>query len=184
VKGTHVLTRTLAAAAMVALAACGGGSGAERPDLSAPSTLPLQSTAFGDGQPIPAEFTCDGNDHPPPLSWSVPPTLAEYALTVIDLDASGFVHWVAFGIPAGTAGLRPDQLPKGTIEGANDFGERGYRGPCPPGDVGPHRYEFSLFALDSSVSQGVEAGASAEDLFAAIECCVQVYGVLTGTYDR
>ena len=179
-----MLSRTVAVAAALALVGCGGGSGAERPELSAPSTLPIQSTAFADGQPIPPEFTCDGTDRPPPLSWSVPPTVAEYALTVIDLDAGGFVHWVAFGIPAGTAGLRPDDLPLGTIEGANDFGGTGYRGPCPPGGDGPHRYEFTLFALESPVSSGLEPGASAKDLFSAIECCVQVYGVLTGTYDR
>jgi hypothetical protein len=133
---------------------------------------------------MPTQFTCDGEDRSPPLSWSPPPSVAEYALTAIDVDAGGFVHWVAFGIPAGTAGLRSGELPPGTQEGKNGFGGTGYRGPCPPGGDGPHRYEFTLFALRTAVSAGLAPEASAGELFDAMACCVQVYGVLTGTYDR
>jgi phosphatidylethanolamine-binding protein (PEBP) family uncharacterized protein len=32
----------------------------------------------------------------------------------------------------------------------NDFGRRGYGGPCPPAGV-RHRYRFSLYALDAPV---------------------------------
>jgi Raf kinase inhibitor-like YbhB/YbcL family protein len=32
--------------------------------------------------------------------------------------------------------------------GTNDFGKRGYGGPCPPKGRGAHRYYFRMFALD------------------------------------
>jgi Raf kinase inhibitor-like YbhB/YbcL family protein len=30
----------------------------------------------------------------------------------------------------------------------NDFGRQGYGGPCPPVGHGPHRYFFTLYAVD------------------------------------
>ena len=37
-------------------------------------------------------------------------------------------------------------LPPGTMEGSNDWKQKGYGGPCPP--IGRHRYFFKLYALD------------------------------------
>ena len=33
-------------------------------------------------------------------------------------------------------------------QGMNSWGRIGYNGPCPPPGHGPHRYIFTLFALD------------------------------------
>jgi hypothetical protein len=33
----------------------------------------VTSPAFADGQPVPREFTCDGNDAPPAMTVSSPP---------------------------------------------------------------------------------------------------------------
>jgi Raf kinase inhibitor-like YbhB/YbcL family protein len=61
-----------------------------------------------------------------------------------------WVHWVVYNIPPGATGLgeavKSSELPKGTLEGRNDWGRTGYGGPCPP--VGRHRYFFKLYALD------------------------------------
>ena len=49
-------------------------------------------------------------------------------------------------VPLAWKGVRPGELPKGTLEGCNDWGRTGYGGPCPP--IGWHRYFFKLHAPD------------------------------------
>ena len=39
-------------------------------------------------------------------------------------------------------------LPKGALQTRTDFGAPGYGGPCPPEGHGPHRYIFTVFAVD------------------------------------
>ena len=51
-------------------------------------TLKVTSSAFEEGGPIPAQYTCEGEDSSPPLSWSGVPTKAKtLALIVDDPDA-------------------------------------------------------------------------------------------------
>jgi phosphatidylethanolamine-binding protein (PEBP) family uncharacterized protein len=55
----------------------------------------ITSPAFTDGERIPEEFTCEGADVSPPLSWNgVPDGTVELALTCEDPDAprGTFVH--------------------------------------------------------------------------------------------
>ena len=40
------------------------------------------------------------------------------------------------------------KLPQGTVQVRTDFGAPGYGGPCPPQGDHPHRYLFTIFALD------------------------------------
>lgn len=107
---------------------------------------------------IPAKYTCDGRDTSPALVWSdAPQGTRSFALIVDDPDAPDpanpkmtWVHWVLYNIPA-TAGSLPEgvqekDLPKGTLQGLNDWKKTGYGGPCPP--VGKHRYFHKLYALD------------------------------------
>jgi Raf kinase inhibitor-like YbhB/YbcL family protein len=120
--------------------------------------LVLTSTAFVHDGAIPATYTCQGKDISVPLAWSgVPAGTRSLVLIVDDPDAPDpaapkmtWVHWVLYNIPPGTDGLqegvKSGELPKGTLEGRNDWGRTGYGGPCPP--VGRHRYFFKLYALD------------------------------------
>ena len=120
--------------------------------------LAIKSSAFLDGDAIPTRFTCDGEDTSPPLEWSGVPDLAlSLALVVDDPDAPDpkapkmtWVHWVLYNIPPSSSGLpeglNASALPKGTLEGNNDWHRTGYGGPCPP--VGRHRYFHKLYALD------------------------------------
>ena len=39
-------------------------------------------------------------------------------------------------------------LPKGAIQGRTDFGQAGFGGAAPPAGHGPHRYVFTVFAVD------------------------------------
>lgn len=149
----------------------------------------LRSDVLQPGQPIPARYTCDGGDRSPPLAWAgAPAGTRAFALIVDDPDAPGgpFTHWVLFDLPAEARelpeGLPPSgRLPQGGVQGRNDFGRLGYNGPCPPRGR-PHRYRFTLYALDGPV--GLRPGAAKEELLRAIEGHVLDRGELVGTYGR
>ena len=114
----------------------------------------LTSTDIRAGRPIPQRFWgCTDPGVSPELTWSGAPAAARsFVVTVFDADAptgSGFWHWVAWDIPAGTTSLATGaQLPSGAVNGTNEGGGTGYTGPCPPvGDV-THHYTFTVVALD------------------------------------
>lgn len=128
--------------------------------------LALSCSAFVDGAPIPAEYTCDGADRSPPLAWSgVPPEARSLALICDDPDAPGrtFVHWVLYGMPPQLTSLGPGIPPDetladlgGALQGTADHRRTGYGGPCPPPGK-PHRYHFTLYALDAPLDLGPRA---------------------------
>jgi len=121
----------------------------------------LNSSAFEPDGPIPAKFTCEGEDVSPALTWSgVPSGTKSLALIVDDPDAPDpaapkmtWVHWVLYDVPPSAQGLPEaagvNSLPHGTREGLNDWRRTGYGGPCPP--IGRHRYFFKLYALDTAL---------------------------------
>lgn len=121
--------------------------------------ITLKSSAFGHQSEIPRQFTCEGTDVSPSLSWSnIPQNAKSLVLIVDDPDAPDpvapkliWVHWILYNIPPTVTGLPenivPKDLPSGTLEGKNDWNQTSYRGPCPP--IGRHRYFFKLYALDS-----------------------------------
>ena len=147
--------------------------------------MTLSSSAFPAGAGIPKNHTCDGGDVSPPLSWSgAPAGTRSFALVVDDPDASGFTHWLLVNIPASTTslgeGLKSGALPAGAVEGSNDFGSIGYRGPCPPS--GTHRYSHRLYALDvASLSPPPPTKERFEE---SIKTHVLARAELVGTYRR
>jgi len=101
---------------------------------------------------------CGGGNRSPALRWSgAPAGTQSFAVTVYDPDAptgSGWWHWLIYNLPANLGELAAgagagdgQQVPKGSAQGINDYGERGYGGPCPPPGDRPHRYLFTIFAL-------------------------------------
>ncbi|HEU4851436.1 MAG TPA: YbhB/YbcL family Raf kinase inhibitor-like protein [Telluria sp.] len=155
-------------------------------------SLTITSEAFGAGASIPAQYTCDGSDVSPPLSWTgVPAGTKSLALIVDDPDAPDpaapqrtWVHWVLYNIPADAtglpAGVKPEQLPAGTRIGQNDWKKAAYGGPCPP--IGRHRYLFKLYALNEVLSElGPVTKAHLEK---AIDDFVIEKAELIGTYER
>jgi Raf kinase inhibitor-like YbhB/YbcL family protein len=100
----------------------------------------LESSAFENAHPIPERHSCEGEDVPPSLRWAnVPEGTRSLALVVDDPDAPGgvFTHWLAWGLDPAAEGLgEGESAPR---EGQNDFGAKGYRGPCPPPGHGRHR---------------------------------------------
>jgi len=79
-----------------------------------------------------------------------------------------------------TRGVRPGEV---GVSGRNDFGRVGYGGPCPPPGDGPHRYFFTLYALDVE-SLGLSEGASRDQVEQALKDHVVGEAQLMGRYER
>lgn len=117
-------------------------------------TFTLSSNDITDGGVLPdAQVQAKGN-RSPHLKWSgAPEGTKSYAVTCYDPDAptgSGFWHWTVANIPADVTELPAGgPVPAGAVEGRTDFGEPGYGGAAPPPGHGPHRYIFTVFAVDT-----------------------------------
>lgn len=152
-------------------------------------TFQLTSSAFGEGQAIPKEYTGDGSDLSPPLAWSDPPAgTVSFALICDDPDAprGTWVHWVLFNLPGDRRSLeagiaKVGSLKGGTSQGKNDFGNPGYGGPAPPRGK-PHRYFFKLYALDTLLT--LPAGATKDQLLEALKGHQLTEAHLMGKYQR
>ncbi|SIR17277.1 hypothetical protein SAMN05421858_1687 [Haladaptatus litoreus] len=148
--------------------------------------------AFEEGNRIPREFTCEGQNVSPPLEIeSVPDEVNSLAIIVDDPDApSGtFTHWVIWDIPPDTTRI-PRGVPgmeivadlDGAKQGENDAGELGYLGPCPPVGDGPHTYRFTLYLLEREPRLG--AGATKEALLDATGGILFEQTRFTGEFSR
>jgi hypothetical protein len=144
----------------------------------------LTSTAFADGREIPRKYTCDGENVSPPLAWDgVPAEAKALAIIVDDPDARGFVHWVAFDIPAASSGQLAEAAStadSGLRQGTNSFGKVGWGGPCPPS--GTHHYRFRLLAIREPL--GLPGAPTADTVLAAAKDRTVAEGTLTGLYHR
>lgn len=150
--------------------------------------MQITSAAFDPEASIPRDYTCDGGNQSPPLSWQgVPEATQSLALIVDDPDAPGrtFVHWVLYNLPPDQSSLSAAQptsptLLWGGIQGRNDFRAIGYGGPCPP--QGRHRYDFKLYALDQRLT--LEPGATKDQVVEAMDGHVLATAELIGYYNR
>ena len=173
----------------VMFVATGSAAQSQRQTASSPMSFRLTSSAFASGAAIPRDYTCEGPDESPELSWANPPSAAvTLAVVMHDPDApvGDWVHWVAWNIPSGAHGVaaklpKQDELPDGTRQGRNSFGKIGYNGPCPPPGK-PHRYFFRVYAVDSKLD--LAAGATRGQLDTALKGHVLAQAEYMGTYKR
>lgn len=115
--------------------------------------MKLVSSAFDDGQLMPADYTCDSENFNPPLEIKdVPEGTKSLAIIMDDPDAPGgvFTHWLMWNIPPSTKLIEENDWVEGAEQGMNDGGDLGYMGPCPP--EGVHHYHFKLYALKDRLS--------------------------------
>jgi Raf kinase inhibitor-like YbhB/YbcL family protein len=148
-----------------------------------PASITVDSPEITEGRPIPARFTCDGEDVSPPLRWSgIPPEAAALALVVDDPDAPGgtFTHWAVVNIAAIVASVRHGHVPQGGQQIVNSSGRASYMGPCPSSGV--HRYRFTVYALSRPLA--LRSDASLESALDAIGAAATAQGRLTATYRR
>jgi|SRR3989344_1397418 len=146
--------------------------------------MKLSSTSFSHNGSIPAQFTCDGEDVNPPLAFEdVPQGAKSLALIIHDPDAprkEGWTHWILWNIEPESEGILQHSVPQDATEGITDFGSPGYGGPCPPS--GTHHYNFTLYALDVTLSLSPQAKKS--NLEGAMKDHILAETTLTGLYSR
>lgn len=124
-----------------------------------PMSLSLTSPAFKDGEKIPSQFTCDGDNVNPELHISGIPEGTKSLILVMDdpdipdsvKQARGiekFDHWAVYNIPADTAVIKEGEiLGTGAL---TSVGKTDYTGPCPPDRE--HRYFFRLYAVSGTLN--------------------------------
>jgi Raf kinase inhibitor-like YbhB/YbcL family protein len=155
--------------------------------------MEIQSSAFKDGEKIPIQYAmvaAGGKNLSIPLTWKyVPPGTRSFALSMIDPHpvAQNWVHWFVINIPANTTSLAEGasrkQMPPGSMELRNSFGEVGYGGPQPPKGSGEHPYVITLYALNvEKLDVGVNTSLAAFKKMT--EGKVTQSASITGKYER
>ncbi|TVY35484.1 UPF0098 protein, partial [Lachnellula subtilissima] len=141
------------------------------PSPSPSPTIPMTSPTCGpSGSIMAVQYTQDGADTFPTLTWTLPSSLApervkEYLLVIQDPDAplpSPITHGVFYGIPPGKSTVaqedlvetgRGNELGGGFRYGMNRRGTV-YAGPRPLRGHGEHRYFYQLIALGEGLDVG------------------------------
>ena len=166
-----------------------------------PLAIQVTSTSIKPTGYLLQDFTCEGGNLSPQLTWTdVPPETQSIAVVVDDIDAEegALAQWLLWSLPADTTDLDggvsgSESLPAGAVEGTNGYGGAGWKGPCPP----PRRiyrhvttsentgivsnvYRINVYALDTEISAA--PGASREDVLPQIDGHVIAGGSLETRY--
>lgn len=195
--GSHTSCTELPAGSTGAQAATTtGGDVPLAEQIHAPPALTVRSDDFADGGTIPPAlafngFGCTGENRSPSLSWTgAPAGTQSYAIVAHDPDAPtgvGFFHWLVYDLPATTTSLPAGgatALPAGAVSGRTDFGSMSYGGPCPPHGSGPHRYVFTVYALDVPTLGLAAEGSGGAMLRFMLGQHTIGYGRLVGKFER
>ncbi|MEN5072242.1 YbhB/YbcL family Raf kinase inhibitor-like protein [Isoptericola cucumis] len=154
----------------------------------------LASEDVADGQALHRDFSVDGADVSPQLTWSgFPDGTESFVVSCFDPDAptpSGYWHWTLVDVPAtvtslarGAGAADGSGLPAGAFHVASDGGRTGFEGAGPPPGDHAHRYVFAVHALDVPT-----LGLSPDNT--SVHVAFNVYfhtlarATLTGTYRR
>jgi hypothetical protein len=131
-----------------------------------PQVMTVTSPEFGQGVPIPRQYTCRGAGETPPLSWSGAPAGTKTLALVMD-DAGApitpYVYWIVFNISPETPDLQAGRIPMGAKVAVNSRGTARYAPPCPAHN---HQYRFTIYALDTPLA--LHGGVSLPTVWAAI----------------
>ena len=185
----HRLMTTLAVAGVIALA--GTAQAQQKPamfDIMSPGHKefsPLELKNAGNNP----QAACHGQNISPALAWkNAPPNTKSFAIVLFDPNGNpptGFIHWIAYGIPATKTSLKEGEANDASatdhLNGKNGAGSQTYFGPCPPAGQKAHPYAFIVMALDLP-PDAMPAGLSRDDFAAAIKGHVLNRATLTRPY--
>jgi hypothetical protein len=153
----------------------------------------LYSPAFQDQATIPVKHVmpgAGGKNVSIPYAWEdVPEETKSLALALIDPHpvANNWIHWLVINIPAQTTtmseGASGQQMPEGSNELHNSFGQPGYGGPQPPAGTGAHPYVATMYALNVE-SLDLPYNASLDQFYQAIEGKVLDQAEYTGMFEQ
>ena len=138
------------------------------------ASIEVSSAAFDYNEPIPVQYTADGEGLSPPLQWRGVPMNAEAVVVLVE-DADSplprpVVHAIIWDLPGSDA-----SLPEGAMSAL-------WLPPDPPAGRGAHRYIFQVFALD--IVPRFESQPGRAELLEKIKGHVIAKGLLIGTYER
>jgi Raf kinase inhibitor-like YbhB/YbcL family protein len=182
----------LALSALLVLGMEGAGcQTATGPQPSAPlggsvSSITVTSKSVPSDQQIPVDFSCDGKDVSPQLTWSAPPEGTKALVIIVNDPNAGsgtFTHWIVINLAPDLLSLAEGADPgtMGAKIGLNDFKNTRYNGPCPPrGSM--HKYQYRVYAADYVLPLG--EGASRADVDAALAGHVLGAGEFTALFSH
>jgi len=143
--------------------------------------MKITSSAFQEGGNIPSKFSRDGGNVNPPLRIEGTPQNAKSLVLIVDdpdAPVGLFTHWLVWNIDPKTTEIPEKSVPKGAVQGTNDYPNLGYGGPQPPS--GTHRYYFKIFALDQTLD--LHSGAKRQELDKAMNGHIIAQGQSMGRY--
>jgi phosphatidylethanolamine-binding protein (PEBP) family uncharacterized protein len=179
---------TLAAVLLATLVLAGCGSSSSSPTIQ---TIAVKSSAI-DGKAIPARYTCDGRNTPPPLEWgAVPAGTGSLVLFVVGVTPEPSTKSYSLAVDWTVAGLNPalhrlvaGPLPAGAYAGVGSSGKTRYT-VCPKkGKL--EQYQFELYGLptgDKVVPKYVGLPLLAK-LASTKSTPADAHGALIATYKR
>ena len=193
------MTTSRTISVFAAFLASAGAALAQAPAQPAQPPRPamtLTTTAFPDGDPIPARFTQAGEQVSPELKWTnTPPGTQSFLLHMHDPDVARNkttdtqVHWLMWNIPGTATGL-PENVAKGADlpDGSHQISASGpvYRGPGAPATGPPHHYTFEIYALDTKldVTAGTDAFDTRTNVMKAVQGHILGKAVYVGLFRR
>jgi len=121
----------------------------------------IWSNSISQKEPIAKKYLyaglgCNGNNISPHLEWGGAPSgTKSFAIIAFDPDAPtihGWCHWGVINIPSQITKVEEsasnnNKLPMPAKEILTNYGENKYGGPCPPKGDMPHRYFFTVYAM-------------------------------------
>lgn len=144
-------------ALLCAASLCGCGK-AGTIDRTPATSILFKSSAIKGGY-MPARYTCDGKDAPPPMEWgAVPPGTKELVLAVLGINPTGAngsysisVEWVVAGLNPALHRLTGGHLPHGAHLGVTTHGNSTRYLLCPAKGI-TKQYQFTLYAVPPNLT--------------------------------
>ncbi len=131
-----------------------------------------------DGQPMPDIHTHAGGNISPHLAWSgFPSGTRSFLINCFDPDAptpAGYWHWTVVDLDAGVTDLEQGAgesdlaLAGAAFHLRSDGGAHAYEGAAPPRGDRPHRYIFTVHALDVDTLELDEDDSPTKAAFVAL----------------